>query len=54
MLFQKTLSNSVESDKLLNVLLSLIRAEHTKTQPAITCSKLKIEILEQGVKFLEN
>ena len=25
-----------------------------KTQPAITCSKLTIEALEQGVKYVQN
>ena len=26
----------------------------SRTQPAIACSKLKIEILEQGVKYVHN
>ena len=34
---------------LLQILLYLVFA-----QPAFTCSKLKIETLEQGVKYVQN
>ena len=31
-----------------------LRHERVKTQPAITCSKLTIETLEQGVKYIQS
>ena len=31
-----------------------LRHERVKTQPAITCSKLTIETLEQGVKYVQS
>ena len=32
----------------------VIRIEKNITQPAITCSKLTLETLEQGVKYVNN
>ena len=39
-----------------NVLMSLLHLDIIKefTQPAITCSKLTIETLEQGVKYVQS
>ena len=35
-------------------LLSLLNTFLENTQPAFTCSKLTIEILEQGVKYVQS
>ena len=33
---------------------TIINHEHTTSQPAIACSKLTIETLEQGVKYVQS
>ena len=34
--------------------MQIFRCRHDKTQPAFTCSKLTIETLEQGVKYVQS
>ena len=37
-----------------NVEVTLLSLERDNTQPVFTCSKLTIEILEQGVKYVQS
>ena len=51
------MKNSLKSWSSITSLFLLFQACKVKTknfQPAITCSKLKIEILEQGVKYVQS
>ena len=38
----------------INLLARIVVNKLTATQPVITCSKLTIEILEQGVKYVQS
>ena len=48
--------NKLFLDDLLSALLSHKSENHTYsgTQPTFTCSKLTLEILEQGVKYVQS
>ena len=49
-----TLSNLLEQSLELTPLYFYFTNARHKTQPAIACSKLTIETLEQGVKYIQS
>ena len=52
---KKSLKNIFHKNKTMNVIIDVeYRINYLTSQPATTCSKLIIETLEQGVKYVQN